>query len=239
MSRKIKAICWDIDGTLVNTEPLYQDTLRAVASDHGIDVPDNLSLEGVGVRAWWSWLAQHCGLAVPVDQFLQECADHYLSHPEKIVPRAGAPEAVQFFNGLAVPQCAVSGGVRDQVNTNLGRAGVAAEMLFSVAADDVEKSKPDPDPYLLAKALMCRIKSWEDKPGDNACFLAIEDSRAGILSAKRAGFTAIFWSPAAGDTCPGADYNVHTPQELLDLCRTLMEPPVPASKPVPKGPRKP
>jgi len=36
MPHKIKAICWDIDGTLVDTEPLYQDTLRAVAQSHGV-----------------------------------------------------------------------------------------------------------------------------------------------------------------------------------------------------------
>lgn len=236
MSRKIKAICWDIDGTLVDTEPLYQDTLRAVAQGHGINVPEGLSLEGIGARRWWGWLAQNCGLAVPVEQFLQECALHYLSHPEKIIPRAGASEAFGFFDGLSLPQCAVSGGVRGQVDTNLGRSGVAAGMMFSIAADDVEKSKPDPEPYLLAKAVMCRINGWDDKPEDNACFLAIEDSVAGVLSAKRAGFTAIFWSPSAGETCPGADYNVHTPQELLDVCRALA---APASKPSPKGPRAP
>lgn len=239
MSHKIKAICWDIDGTLVDTEPLYQDTLRTVARRHGINVSDEFPLEGISARHWWGWLAQNCGLDVPVEQFLQECAAHYLSHPEKITPRAGAAEAFRFFDGLSMPQCAVSGGVRGQVDTNLTRSGLADGMMFSIAADDVEKSKPDPDPYLLAKAVMCRIQGWEDKPEENAGFLAIEDSMAGIISAKRAGFTAIFWSPTPGEICSGADYNVHTPQELLDVCRALMAPSAPATKPAPKGPRAP
>ncbi|TAL33853.1 MAG: HAD family phosphatase [Alphaproteobacteria bacterium] len=239
MSRKIKAICWDVDGTLVDTEPLYQETLRAVAREHGIHVPKGIPLEGIGARTWWGWLTQNCGLAVPVEDFMQECAAHYMSHPELIVPRAGAGDAFRYFDALSLPQCAVSGGVRDQVDANLDRSGVASDMLFSIAADDVEKSKPDPDPYLLAKAVMCKMQGWENKPEENACFLAIEDSAAGIGSAKRAGFTAIFWSPSPGETFPGADYNVHTPQELLDLCRTLVAPPAPASKPAPKGPRSP
>jgi beta-phosphoglucomutase-like phosphatase (HAD superfamily) len=226
MSRKIKAICWDVDGTLVDTEPLYQESLRAVARGHGIDVPEGIPLEGIGARTWWGWLSQNCGLAVPVEEFLQECAAHYMTHPELIVPRTGAPEAFRFFDGLSVPQCAVSGGVRDQVDANLGRSGVASAMKFSIAADDVEKSKPDPDPYLLAKAVMCRMQGWENKPEENACFLAIEDSATGIQSARRAGFTTIFWSPSAGETCPGADYSVHTPQELLQLCKSLVAPPV-------------
>lgn len=229
MPTKIKAICWDIDGTLVDTEPLYEDTLRTVAALHGESFPLGVSLEGVGARSCWQWLVENRGLAVPLEQFLEECAEHYVAHPEKIVPRAGAPEACAYFASLLLPQCAVSGGVRDQVDTNLGRSGLADKMLFAVSANDVENSKPHPEPYLLARAALCRIHDWEEKPEDAACYLAIEDSMGGILSAKRAGMTAIYWSKD-GVPCAAADYNVSTPEELMALCRKLTAP-EPAANP--------
>jgi len=200
--------------------------------------PEGLSLEGVGARSCWQWLAQNAGLAVPQEQFLEECAAHYIAHPEKIVPRPGAQEAFQFFAGLTLPQCAVSGGVRDQVDTNLGRSGVAAGMEFSISANDVEKSKPDPEPYLLARVALCQIHDWKNDPADGSGFLAIEDSMAGVLSARRAGLTTIFWSREPGETCPAADYSVHTPEELMKVCRTLMtpEPAAAAPKLPPKSP---
>lgn len=238
MPPKIKAICWDIDGTLVDTEPLYEDTLRAVAALHGQSFPPGVSLEGVGARSCWQWLTENRGLSVPIEQFLEECAEHYVAHPEKIIPRPGAPEACTFFAGQGLPQCAVSGGVRDQVDTNLGRSGLADIMLFAVSANDVDNSKPHPEPYLLARAVLCRIHGWEENSDDAASYLAIEDSMGGVLSAKRAGMTAVYWSKD-GQTCPAADYNVSTPEDLMALCRKLTAPEpsaVPGTKPAIKPP---
>jgi beta-phosphoglucomutase-like phosphatase (HAD superfamily) len=231
----IRAICWDVDGTLVDTEQLYKETLAAVAVQNGVDVADTAFIDGMGARRAWEWLQQNGGLAIPLEQYLEECDAYFTAHPGKILPRPGAFAAFSHFSALSLPQCAVSSGVEGQVEANLLRAGVADGLVFAVTANNVSRTKPDPEPYLLAKSAMCRFQGWDEATVPNDQFLAIEDSMAGIFAAKRAGLTAIYWSNDPRDTCAVADYNAHSPEDLLRICRELTAPdsPAPPRKPAP------
>jgi beta-phosphoglucomutase-like phosphatase (HAD superfamily) len=238
MPSKIKAICWDVDGTLVDTEQLYQETLQTVAAANGVAFPEGVSLDGIGARAAWKWFSENEGLMIPEEMWLEECSLYYNGHPEKILPRPGAKDAFDHFDSLGLPQCAVSSGTRAQVDGCLERSGVGERMLFSVAAENVRQTKPDPEAYLLARSALCHVHDWDATVSDNDCYLAIEDSVAGIFAAKRAGMVAIFWAKSPEETCAIADFTVHSKEELLDLCKKLTAPDAPeiTAKPLPPPP---
>jgi beta-phosphoglucomutase-like phosphatase (HAD superfamily) len=217
----IKAICWDIDGVLVDTEPLHKEKLIAVAAQHGISLTENdwQKLQGIGDKRAWEWLRDNRGLNIPQVQFIFECEAYYITHPEKIIPRQGAQAAFNFFAAQGLPQGAVSSGIKTQVDKNIVIAGVADRLLFALNADDVKKTKPDPEPYLLGKARMIQA-TGRNIPAEN--ILSIEDSIPGVISAKAAGMVTILWAQTPGKTCPEADYVVYSPEDLLKICRTLV-----------------
>ena len=236
MSGQIKAICWDIDGVLVDTEPLHKDKLFAVAAHHGIKLTkkDWSQLQGIGDKRAWEWLEENHGLTISQDEFLEECEEYYMAHPEKIIPRPGSRDVFDYFASLNLPQGAVSSGSKEQVTTNLAIAGVDTRVLFKVNADDVLMTKPDPEPYLLGKYRLCKALGWDVRAEDSRWFLAIEDSITGVRAAKHAGMTAILWSQTRGKTCPEADYVVYTKKDLMKLCRKLTAKKDPPSAPRPK-----
>ena len=186
---QIEAVCWDIDGVLVDTEPLHKEKLMAVATGHGICLTEEdwPTLHGIGDKRAWEWLRQSRGLAISQEQFLSECEEYYMAHPEMIVPRTGAQDVFNYFASLSLPQCAVSSGIKTQVDTNLAISGVSDRMLFALSADEVKKTKPDPEPYLIGKSRLCERLGWEETAMEGTHFLAIEDSVPGVVSAKRAG----------------------------------------------------
>ena len=139
---------------------------------------------------------------------------------KKILPRRGMREVFSHFASLGVPQCAVSNGRRRQVDANLLIAGVKDSMVFSISADDVKKTKPDPEPYLTAVSRLRRDFKLDGSDTDNARFIAVEDTISGAASAVRAGLTTILWTEDLNVTYPGAIV-VHTAADFLKVCQEL------------------
>jgi len=223
MTNQIKAICWDVDGTLVDSEPLNREKKIAVVANYGISLTEKEArqFDGICDRKCWEWLRQNKGLQIPYEQFVHELNAYYLAHPEKIVPRDGALEAFDYFDALKLPQCAVSSGEKATVDANLAVAGVDTRVLFALNSADVTKTKPDPEPYMLGKTRLCEALGWDAATVNSRSFLVIEDSIPGVIAASRAGMTVIFWPQTPGETCPEADYTVYTKGDLLKICRKL------------------
>lgn len=210
----IKAVCWDVDGVLVDSEPLHEEKIAAVAASHGIDLTaeERFNLRTIGDKRAWEWLRDNKGLELEQGEFLKECIIYFYSNTDKVIPRDGALAAFNLVADRRLPQGVVSGGTKAQVEENLVLAGVNKRVLFAVNADDVTKGKPEPEPYQLGQALMNVLRGTQIKSAD---FLVIEDSYVGVMAAKAAGMTVIFWPQYAGYTNPKADYTVYTKEELL------------------------
>ncbi len=139
---------------------------------------------------------------------------------KKILPRHGMREVFSHFASLGVPQCAVSNGRRREVDASLLIAGVKEDMVFSISADDVKKTKPNPEPYLTAVSKLREKFGWTESKTDNARFIAVEDTITGATAAVRAGLTTILWSKDPNATYPGA-ITVHTAADFLKVCQEL------------------
>ncbi|GAA1542345.1 MULTISPECIES: HAD family hydrolase [Brevibacterium] len=177
------AVLWDMDGTLVDTEPYWIRAETELMNAHGIAWSEEQGLEFVGNDLLTSAaMMQDAGLDLPaaviVDTLLNEVVDKI----EEAVPfRPGALEFLDAIVTAGIPCVMVTMSYR-----RLAEAVIAACPAHSfvglVSGDEVSVGKPDPEPYLKGAALLGL------EPG--AC-VALEDSRPGLASAEAAGTIAI------------------------------------------------
>lgn len=191
----IRAIAWDVDGTLVDSEPLHHRALLAGSAAFGVDLSDlpDEAFRGVHMGDVWQILRPRLPAALREDEWLAAINHHYVNHRHELIELPQAVETIRAIADLGLPQVCVSNSARMIVDANLDALGVAPLMAFSISLDDAVRGKPDPWPYAEA----CRRLGVAP-----ATVLAVEDSRTGITSALAAGLpcAALGFDDGAGYT---------------------------------------
>lgn len=172
------AVLWDLDGTLIDTEPLWMDAEHALAAQHGgiWTEEDGLKLVGFSLLDAGAYIAQRLALdltpAAIVDYLVSRVA-HQL-HSEPTAWRPGARELIEALHAAGVPQALVTMSYVAIADP------IAAQFPFGavVTGDAVTNGKPHPEPYLTAAAML---------GADPTRCVAIEDSGNGANSANAAG----------------------------------------------------
>ncbi len=183
----IKAVLWDIDGTLVDSEPLHLEALLAVCTRYDVDIsdlPDDTFI-GVNLNGVWDALKSRFPGDLHRATWTASIDDHYARHAEKLRAMPGAVETIKHLRASGIRQAAVSNSGRSVVDSNLAFLGISDLFEFSISLDDVSKPKPDPQPYLQALNIMKL---------DAAQAVAVEDSNAGAMSARSAGVKLVAYS---------------------------------------------
>jgi len=175
-----KAVLWDMDGTLVDTEPYwYAAEAELVAAHGGLWVPaDALGLVGNSLHYAATQLHHRGGVDLPVEQIMEQVLDGVLARIREHVP--WSPGALELIADLAdhdVPQGLVTNSYFSFAEPMLAELPAGAFGAV-VTGDRVDNMKPHPQPYLLA----CELLSVEP-----ALAVAIEDSNTGATSAEVAG----------------------------------------------------
>ncbi len=194
-----QAVFWDMDGTLIDSEPLHDAALTHVLSSLGIEAPANLHERILGLAAWpvYCMMRDEFGITLPFDDWILRKYTFYLEHAPGLKPRAGALEIFRDLQAAGVPQAIVSNSDRLVVDANLRATGLAQPAFRSISRNDVRLGKPDPEPFLRA-AWLCGVE-----PGLCA---VVEDSRTGASAGVAAGMTTIFWPQIALEPPVGALY---------------------------------
>lgn len=194
----IKAIAWDIDGTLVDSEPLHHRALIAGCRDFGVDVSDlpDQAFRGIHMRDVWLALRDRLPATLAEQDWLAAIARHYVDHHHEVTLIEGAVETVRVLQGHGLRQVCVSNSERAIVDANIDALGIADALEFSISFDDVSDGKPSPVPYAEA----CRRLGLAPPE-----VLAVEDSRTGAASARAAGLAVAgcgwaHWQPGDVDT---------------------------------------
>jgi HAD superfamily hydrolase (TIGR01509 family) len=191
------AILWDMDGTLVDTEPYWfrAETELVHAAGGTWTSDDGLALVGAGL--WHSaQVFQGRGVDLPEDEIVKRLTDRVLEQVEVAVPwRAGVLDLLGDLHRSGVRMAMVTMSVRRMAEY------VAASLPFPafdiiVPGDEVTHSKPHPEPYLRAAELL--------GVAPEAC-VAIEDSAPGLASAGAAGAVCV-GVPLHVPLQPGAGY---------------------------------
>ena len=184
----IRAVVFDFDGVLADSEPLHLAACQQVFAAIGVTLTREeyyARYLGYDDETMFRVVAQDRGWASDGDQIAA-----LIAHKGRVFDEVVAstdvlfPGAVECVERLArdYPLGIASGALRHEIELILQRAGLDRHFRFIVASRETARSKPAPDPYARAAEL-------HGVPPD-AC-LAIEDSRWGIESAKSAGLKCV------------------------------------------------
>lgn len=172
-----------MDGTLVDTEPYWMNAETELVASFGQVWTHDDALQLVGAGLWHSArILQAKGVDLSEDEIIQHLTTRVLDQVSVEVPwRPGARELLLELHELAIPTALVTMSVRrmaEHIAASIGFDGFAA----IIGGDDVEHSKPHPQPYLLgAEALGVSASDC----------VALEDSAPGVASAVAAGAVVI------------------------------------------------
>jgi len=178
------AVLWDMDGTLVDTEPCWIEAEYALAERHGGTWSNEHALNLVGNDLIESgrYIREHMGIELEPSLIVEELLDRVIASVERSVPwRPGAVALLSSLREHGVPCALVTMSYRRFVAPIL--AGLPDETFAQVVTGDaVLRGKPHPEPYL---------KAARGLGVDPADCLAIEDSNTGARSAEAAGCTVL------------------------------------------------
>jgi len=190
-------LLWDIDGTLVDSEPLHEMALEKALIEVGIEPPDDFHQHLIGrdMAETHNWCRNHLNLTSARRDWEQRTYRAYLASINDLLPREGAVDLFLHLRSNGYEQAVVSNSDRIVVNANLDTAGLNAPSLISISRNDVVRGKPDPEPYRRAAFLL------QAEPGE--C-LVIEDSATGARAGLAAGIRTLFWPQVDLPTPKGA-----------------------------------
>lgn len=184
MPAHLAALLLDLDGTLVDSERQTAEGMaRALAAGQGI-VVDQADRDFIIGRSWVA-IDDHLRRRYPTltwtrAELIEATADAregvFAEQGLDILP--GARETIDRFADAGVPLALVTGSSRVEAEQMLQALGRRARFAHVVAAEDVPRSKPAPDGYLLAMQLLGVPAS--------GC-LVLEDSAAGVAAGVAAG----------------------------------------------------
>lgn len=178
------AVLWDMDGTLVDTEPYWIDTEFALAAEHGATWSTDLALQLVGndLLSSGRFIREHMGLDLSPEEIVDRLLDGVVARVSAEVPwRPGARELLAELGERGVP-CALVTMSYERFAAPIVAALPPGSFQVVVTGDRVTHGKPHPEPYLTAAGLL---------GVDAADCLAIEDSDTGCRSAEAAGCTVL------------------------------------------------
>ncbi len=178
--RRPAAILWDMDGTLVDTEPFWIECEHALVAEHGGTWTDEdaHSLVGFDLIDAAVELRDRGGVDLEPARIVEILLDGVLARVAEHLPwRPGARELLASCAAAGIPSVLVTMSWR-RVAEAVVAAAPDGSFAASVAGDEVGRGKPDPEPYLKAAA---------EVGADPRDCVAIEDSPTGVASALAAG----------------------------------------------------
>jgi beta-phosphoglucomutase len=207
-----EAVLFDFDGILVDSEPMHHRAFTEVLDPLGMGFPWREYVEiymGFDDRDAFreAFRAKGTGLDDPNLAKLVAAKSRAFQEGLRngVTAYPGAVAMIESLHAAGWPLALCSGALRSDIDPILARLGVARCFPVIVAADDVRKSKPDPQSYALAFRRLSetypRLLTVPEKS------VAVEDTPAGIRSAKGAGLRvlAVTNSYGAGELS-GADW---------------------------------
>lgn len=193
----LRAVIFDFDGIIVNSEPLILKLTQKMAALEGWTVSDEeyyrdyLALDDRGIID--HLYASH---GQPLDTVRRDELVAWKSQRYQDIIRDGLPAmpgVVEFVTELArhYPLAIASGSLRAEIHHLLTRLELREKFSVLATADDCERSKPDPEVYRLALFRLRALREFRDLPLQPQDCIAIEDAPLGVVAAHAAGLKCL------------------------------------------------
>ncbi|HTY95065.1 MAG TPA: HAD family phosphatase [Steroidobacteraceae bacterium] len=184
--KHFKAVIFDMDGTLLDTERVAQEAFFSACNEFAVTARVDLLLRCVGAAEVIARevIREGYGPALDSEAFFEAWNRHFheLSRVTPARPKDGAVALLDAVAGLGLPMAVATSSSTSHAVDRLRHAGLLERFGTVVGVDQVRKPKPDPEVYLRAASCL-----GVDPRG---C-LAIEDSEYGVRAAHGAGMTVI------------------------------------------------
>jgi beta-phosphoglucomutase-like phosphatase (HAD superfamily) len=189
------AVAWDIDGTLIDSEPLHQRALVAASAALGVDLSDVEPEAFLGVHAIdiWKALRPRFPARSSFKTWIAAIEGYYVAHAGELQPNPGALEAMRKLTERGIAQACVSNSGRAIVDANIETLGVGKIIAFSLSLEAARR-------FALQAAEV----------------VAVEDSGAGARSARAAGLYVVGYAPE-GNAFVGSDRSIMKLMEVVAL----------------------
>jgi HAD superfamily hydrolase (TIGR01509 family) len=178
------AVLWDMDGTLIDSEPYWMKSEGAFAKENNSSwsEQDGLSLVGMSLYDSSKIIKEKVGSDLEPEQIIQKLTDEVAAQlKQEILWRPGARELLILLRKKKIKTALVTMSMHRMAQQVVDAIGFDCFDVV-VAGDDVRQGKPHPEPYLKAAELL------GVRPEDCVAF---EDSLTGLRSAEAAGTKAV------------------------------------------------
>ena len=206
-----EAVVFDLDGIIVDSEHVWDEVRRQLAEERGGRWNEQASRDMMGMSSpeWSRYMHDVIGLAEPPEEINAEVVRRLEAvYRERLPLIPGAAEAVEQV-AARLPLGLASSSNRELIDFVLEVSGLARHFTATVSSEEVARGKPAPDVYLEA------ARRLDVRPERCA---AVEDSEAGIRSAKAAGMRVLVVPnphfPPAADALAEADVVLASIAEL-------------------------
>ena len=191
----LKAVIFDFDGVIADSEALHYKALNTVFNRYGVDVPKDLPWQkylGYSDRANIEAVSVDYSMGMD-DTKIQTLIDEKKIVFDELVAEGaiiidGVAEFIQRLIDSGICRAICSGALRSDIDLMLGGTDFKDAFEVIVTADDVKHGKPDPEGYLQA---LKKLNGNDKSPIEASQCIVIEDSHWGLEAASAAGMNPI------------------------------------------------
>ena len=205
-------IIFDMDGVLLDSEPMHQDIIYETFQLEGIpfDKAYIQTLTGMSAFPMWEKVKHDAQRSESVEELIKFHRDYFFKRlPEVKVPLVPhVKDVLKKFKNEGKHLSLASSSGHKLIDIFTQQTNIAHYFEVIMSGDDVQYSKPNPEIFL-------KVAQWYGLPATQ--FTVIEDSTNGVKAAKSAGMQCVgFQNPlSGGQDLSQADLLIHSMQELL------------------------
>ena len=185
LPRAVRAVVFDMDGLLVDTESLFRDAMMQAADEVGRDLPMPVLHRMIGLN--WAQssqvLTEHFGAGFDIESYYRDIRRNFDALAVGgVCLKAGVVEMLDHLDQLDLPRAIATSSPHHEVDRNLAPHVLLARFNAVIARGDYARGKPHPDPFLAAANAL---------GVEAAHCLALEDSHNGVRAAHAAGMMTV------------------------------------------------
>jgi HAD superfamily hydrolase (TIGR01509 family) len=219
LPRKARAVVFDMDGLIFDTEALYRDAAMEAAADGGHDMPLPFYLSTIGtpIEATRMAFIERFGKQFDFDVFWTIAKKRFYEMTDlQLRLKAGVVELLDLLDDARLPRAIATSSQPEDARHHLAAHGLLDRFQTVIARGDYARGKPHPDPFLKAAERLGVEPEW--------C-IALEDSHNGVRSASGAGMMTIMVPDLLPLTAEIEELCVFIAQDLHEVCSLIRSQP--------------